>query len=146
MKTTETNLISFALLLNRLALGVLFMLAGVRKLLPTAEASTLDKMHGFAAYVASSAPLPESLGKAYGYALPWGEIIVGVLLILGLLSRLSAFCIALMLVSFIVAMGTDWWPDSGPAFTKNFILLTLALLLTVTGSGKIAVRPDGPLK
>lgn len=146
MKPPQTNLISLALLLNRVSLGVLFVLAGVRKLLPTDEASILDKMHGFASFVASQAPMPEALGKAYGYALPWTELLVGTTLLVGLLTRISAVLIGLMTLSFIIAMGADWWPDSGPAFSKNFILLTLCILIAATGSGKFAIKPDGPLK
>ena len=146
MKTNQSNLISFALLLNRLSLGVLFMLAGVRKLLPAGEANMLDKMSSFASFVASQAPMPEFLGKAYGYALPWAEIIVGAMLVVGLFARSAALLIGLMLLSFIIAMGAEWWPESGPAFSKNFILLTLCLLIVATGSGKLALKPDGPLK
>lgn len=65
---------------------------------------------------------------------------------IGLFSRISAVLIGLMLLSFIIAMGPDWWPESGPAFSKNFILLTLCLLIATTGSGKFAFRADGPLK
>ncbi|MGB0767643.1 MAG: DoxX family protein [Phycisphaeraceae bacterium] len=146
MKSSETNLISVALLLNRLTLGVLFALAGVRKLLPTDEATIVDKMNGFASYVASQAPLPEALGKAYGYALPWAEILVGATLIVGFFTRLSAVLIGLMLLSFIIAMGVEWWPAQGPAFSKNVILLTLCVLIAAAGSGKFALKPDGPLK
>lgn len=146
MKTNQSNLISFALLLNRFSLGLLFVLAGVRKLMPTGEANMLDKMNGFASFVASQAPLPEFLGKAYGYALPWAELFVGAALIIGLYARVSASLIGLMLLSFIIAMGPDWWPESGPAFSKNFILLTLCILIVATGSGKFAFKPDGPLK
>lgn len=146
MKPSENNLISAALLLNRISLGVLFVLAGVRKLIPAGDASMIDKMNGFASYVASQAPLPEALGKAYGYALPWAELIVGITLVIGLFTRVSATLIGLMLVSFIIAMGPDWWPESGPAFSKNFILLTLCILLAAAGSGKFALKPSGPIK
>ncbi|MFK7788526.1 MAG: DoxX family protein [Phycisphaeraceae bacterium] len=146
MKPSETNLISAALLLNRVTLGVLFVFAGVRKLMPAGEASILDKMNGFASFVASQAPMPEFLGKAYGYALPWAELVVGVLLVIGVLTRTSAILIGLMLLSFIIAMGPDWWPESGPAFSKNFILLTLCILIAAAGSGKFAVKPAGPIK
>lgn len=74
MQSKHSNLIGFALLLNRASLGVLFVLAGVRKLLPTDEASIIEKMHGFAAFSASKAPIPEALGKAYGYALPYAAL------------------------------------------------------------------------
>ena len=146
MSKTEKLSIHVTLLLNRLALGVLFALAGVRKLLPSGEAGIWDKMKGFAAYTADKAPLPEIMGKIYGYALPWAEILAGVLLVLGLVSRAWSVVIALMLVSFLIAMGVEWWPSSGPAYSKNIILLTLALLLAVLGSGKFAIKPDGPMK
>ena len=144
MKSTDAKLISFVILLNRITLGLLFVLAGVRKLLPID--SLMDNWSGFASFTASKAPLPEALGKFYGYALPPVEILAGVALLVGFMSRLSAVLIALMLVSFVIAMGPEWWPESGPAFSKNFILLTLALLIAATGSGKLAVKPDGPLK
>lgn len=146
MKKSETNLLSFVLLLNRIALGLLFLLAGIRKLLPTSEASMLEKMNGFASFVASQAPMPEALGKAYGYALPWAEILTGAMLMVGLFTRISATLIALMTLSFIIAMGAEWWPAQGPAYSKNFILLTLATLLAAVGSGKLALKPDGPIK
>lgn len=146
MKKSETNLLSFVLLLNRIALGLLFLLAGIRKLLPTAEAGMLEKMNGFASFVASQAPMPEALGKAYGYALPWAEILTGAMLMVGLFTRISATLIALMTLSFIIAMGAEWWPAQGPAYSKNFILLTLATLLAAVGSGKLALKPDGPIK
>ena len=146
MKQAEANLISFALLLNRLSLGLLFVLAGVRKLLPKGEGGVMDSWNGFASFVASKAPMPEFLGKSYGYLLPPFEILAGALLILGLLTRLSATVIALMTLSFIIAMGAEWWPEQGPAYSKNFILLTLALLIAAAGSGKLAARPDGPFK
>lgn len=146
MKSADHNLINVALLLNRLTLGVLFLLAGVRKVLPTDEATLMQKWEGFAAFTASKAPLPEFLGKAYGYALPPVELLAGLFLAVGLYTRISATLIALMLLSFMIAMGVEWWPDSGPAFSKNAILFTLAVLLAVTGSGKIAAKADGPLK
>lgn len=146
MKDTKASTVSLMLLLNRISLGVLFILAGVRKLLPTAEANIVDKMNGFASFTANQAPLPEFLGKAYGYALPWAEIVCGAMLLIGYFSRIGAALIGLMLLSFIIAMGPDWWPESGPAYSKNFILLTLCCLLAVAGSGKFALKPDGLIK
>ena len=59
-------------------------------------------------------------------------------LVIGFFSRISALLIGLMLVSFLIAMGPEWWPESGPAYSKNFILLTLCALLVVSGSGRFA--------
>jgi len=169
MRTKESNTIQIALLLNRIGLGLLFAFAGIRKVLPFEKvdnwssiksfaglrqiASTLfkpadigQKLNDFAAFSASKAPLPELLGKAYGYALPWTELVFGVLLFIGVYTRVSATVIALLLLSFLIAMGPEWWPDQGPAFSKNFILLSLALLFAAAGSGRFAFKPDGQLK
>ncbi len=140
MKTTA--LVDLTLLLNRLTLGLLFLLGGIRKGLPTDGKSVLEQLKGFAAYVASQSPpfMPEALGKLYGYALPPVELIVGLLLMLGLLTRINAVLTALMLLSFMIAMGIAWWPGpDAPAFDKNVILFTLALLLFATGPGKYSL-------
>jgi uncharacterized membrane protein YphA (DoxX/SURF4 family) len=144
MRTSQ--LIDIALLLNRISLGLLFLLAGVRKLIPTVEAGLWEKWNGFAGYVASQAPLHEALGKAYGFALPPVEILAGLLLIIGLFSRVSAVVIALMLLSFIIAMGIAWWPVEGAAYDKNVIYFTLALLLAAAGAGKYSIDARRPAR
>ena len=129
-----------ALLLNRLSLGLLFFFAGVRKLIPAQEDQTMfQKLAEFAGFVASQAPLPDMLGRAYGYALPFVELAAGGLLVIGVASRASAGVIALMLLSFMIAMGLDLWPAQGPAFSKELVLFTLAVMLTVTGPGRMSL-------
>lgn len=133
-------LFDLLLLINRVALGLLFVLAGVRKLIPASEGTNIVAQLGaFATNVAKQAPLPEILGRLYGYALPFVEMIAGALLVLGLFSRSASGLITLMLLSFMIAMGLNWWPPAGSPFEKNLILFTLAALLTVTGSGRIGV-------
>lgn len=132
-------LLNVSLLLCRLSLGGMFLLAGLRKMLPAEGKSVGEMLTGFAKFSASKAPLPENLGLAYGYALPWAELFFGALLVLGLFSRFSALMIALMLLSFMIALGIDWWPAKGGAFDKNVILFSLALLLVATGPGGLAL-------
>ena len=104
---------------------------------PKEEGQTIgQKLSGFADYVASQAPLPQVLGQAYGYALPFAEVAAGFLLIVGFLARPAAGVISLMLLSFLFALG--FGAEQGP-FSKEVILLTLALLLMVTGPGGISV-------
>lgn len=129
-----------AILLNRFLLGLLFLLAGVRKLIPTQEdQSVFEKLSDFAGYVASQAPLPEILGQAYGYTLPLVEVLAGGMLIIGIFGRVAAGLITLMLLSFIIAMGLNLWPSQGAPFSKDLILLMLAILLTVCGSGRLSL-------
>lgn len=137
--------VNTALLLNRLALGLMFVLAGIRKLLPGENQSMLDAMNATAEMIAGMAPLPRAVGLAYGYALPWVEITAGLLLMVGVYSRTAAIIIGLMLLSFMIEFGVNWWPAKGPAFDKNLILFTLAILLAATGPGlyRLARRKAG---
>jgi len=135
MKMTD-----IAVLLNRLALGLMFVFAGIRKLVPDAENTLLDKASNFAGFVASQAPLPEALGRLYGYALPPIEVFAGVLLVIGYKTKPVTAVIALMLLSFLIAASSGgWWPAKGPAFPPNVILLTLAIWLMVHGGGKLSL-------
>lgn len=137
---TGTKLLGLLILLNRLALGSIFLLAGVRKLFPAASIRDVGmNLYKFASHVAGEAPLPGFLGQAYGTALPVVEIVAGLLLVLGLWSRPAASLIALMLFSFMIALGIEWWPAKGPAFDKNVILFTLSLLLVALGPGRYAL-------
>lgn len=138
-KSFSSGLFSLVLLLNRISIGLLFFFAGVRKIIPDAGQSVGAKLQGFASFVASKAPLPEVLGTAYGYALPFVEATAGLLLVVGLFSRIASGATSLMLLSFMIAFGIDWWPSEGSAYDKNVILFTLALLLTATGAGSFSL-------
>lgn len=52
--------------------------------------------------------LPEGVVPAVGYGLPFLEMVVGVLLLLGLGVRLNAVLSALMLVAFIAGIASAW--------------------------------------
>lgn len=139
MKKSD-QFIDIALLLNRLTLGALFVFAGFRKLFPGDGTGLFAAMRDFAGYVSTNAPLPTALGQAYGYALPWGEIVFGLMLVVGFYTRTAAIVIGLMLLSFIIEFGIEWWPESGPAFDKNLICITLTLLLAAAGGGRFALE------
>lgn len=135
--------LNVALLLCRLSLGFLFFFAGLRKMMPFDSIGS--NLSGFVNNaVVPNAPLPEILAKAYGYALPFVELIAGIFLILGLFTRTSATLIGLMLLSFIIAFGIKWWPEQGPAYDSNVVFLTLALLLAVVGAGAWGI--DGMIR
>ncbi len=125
------------LFVNRLLLGVYFVMAGVNKLIPSEDHGVLDKMRSFAEMVAGKAPLPHVLGLGYGYAIPYLEILCGAALVVGLFGRQAAWIIAVMLVSFILGR-TGVMADVG-SFHPNVIFLSLALLLAVAGPGRISM-------
>lgn len=141
-------LIDLSLLLLRVALGLYFLIAGVGKV--KGELS-----EGLGTFYNSSFKglqpdwLPNWLAMPYGYTLPWLEVLFGGLLILGILGRLTALVIFLMLASFIIALamanGIDAQDDKAHTpFSPNYVLAGAALVLFTSGMGLISF--DGLFK
>jgi uncharacterized membrane protein YphA (DoxX/SURF4 family) len=51
--------------------------------------------------------LPEFLARIYGLLLPWGELALAGLLLIGLLTKSAAFLLALLLISFAIAVSVN---------------------------------------
>ncbi|MGN6598539.1 MAG: DoxX family protein [Actinomycetes bacterium] len=86
-------------LVARLVLGGTFLAAGLLKVgNPAASARA----------VTAYQILPYDLGRVIGYALPWLEIAMAVLLIVGLLTRLSAGVLGVLLVAFLIGIASVW--------------------------------------
>lgn len=86
-------------LLARLVLGGVFLVAGALKVTtPEAMAKATQ------AYQV----LPHDLAAYVGYALPTIEIILGLLLLLGLFTRVAAVLTSLLLVAFVVGIAQAW--------------------------------------
>lgn len=122
---------SFGLLLARIPMGAFFLIAGYHKML----GGVGNFAHAMISYVPAS--VPQGLGSTYLHAVPFLEIAVGVLLILGLLGRLAALIGALMVISFTVGL-TGIHEGSLP-FHPNMIYLGLLLGILFAGPGKISV-------
>jgi thiosulfate dehydrogenase [quinone] large subunit len=122
--------LSIGLFLARVPLGIYFLMAGAAKI--------KGGVGNFVANASKTTPafLPEALGKAYLYALPFAECLVGVLVTIGLFTRIAAGTKALMLISFLIAVGLK---DDPKPFHSNIMLLGFALLLTLEGGGSISV-------
>lgn len=74
--------------------------------------------------------------RAIDRIIPWFDLIVGGLLILGLLTRVASLAAAGFLFSVVLS---QWPPTTGPMSTYYHLNLTLALLvLAATGAGRIA--------
>lgn len=86
-------------LLARVVLGSVWVVAGLLKL-PDPAAS----VRAVRAYQL----LPESVVPLVGYALPVLEVTVGILLLAGLLTRVSAALSALLFVAFIIGISAAW--------------------------------------
>lgn len=86
-------------LIARLVLGGVFLVAGALKVTtPEAMAKATQ------AYQV----LPHELAAYVGYALPTVEIVLGVLLVLGLFTRVGAVVTSLLLLAFIVGIAQAW--------------------------------------
>jgi len=128
-------LFSLVILLNRLTLGLFFMLAGFNKV-----------RDGVAQFVAgpfkSLTPpwLSPGLATALGHSLPYIEIVAGLMLMLGLFTRIASGAIVLLLTSFTIALAGvgAFYSGAGP-FHTNLILITLAMLFMVAGPGLYSV-------
>ena len=132
------------LLLTRATLGLYLTLAGWRKV--TTE---LDKGIGYfykEAYL-KNAPdwLPDWFNLFYGYALPWLELLVGGMVVLGLFTRFFAAGGFLMLTSFTIALALKFdnitaQPDGpGGPFNANYIQAAAYFLLIFTGAGALSL-------
>jgi uncharacterized membrane protein YphA (DoxX/SURF4 family) len=119
------------LLLARVPLGVLFFLAGLMKIQQMGVNEFAEKSKGLL-----PPWLPQPLGMAYLHALPFVELTIGIMAILGLGGRIAGLLMSLILISILVATGVK--ADKGPLNT-NFIVLGVALMLFFTGPGGISI-------
>jgi uncharacterized membrane protein YphA (DoxX/SURF4 family) len=121
------------LLLLRLPIGVLFVFAGHMKIFKIGVrdfvASSMGHVPGY---------LPPAVGKAYLYAVPFAELLVGICLLLGVLTRMIGLITALMLLSFMMAV-TGWKDPQGGPFNLSVAYFCVALALMFLGAGRISV-------
>ena len=123
----------------RIVVGVVFIISGAGKL---PEGAT------FVDRVEEANILPHALAWVYGAALPYVEIVIGALLILGLLSRFAAGIGGLAALSFIIGNSTRLYRglygecgcfgniawlqfSTRDALIIDFVLLILALQILI---------------
>lgn len=86
-------------LLFRLTLGIVLLLAGYLKAIHPQKSAMAVRAYEL---------LPVSIANFFGYILPWFEIGVGALLILGVTVRISAILGGFTMLIFIVAISQAW--------------------------------------
>jgi len=119
------------ILVNRLSIGAFLFLAGSEKIRSGPEAFYVNQ-------VSQLAPewLPEALGRATAYTVPYLELVLSLLILAGLACRISTGIMVLVTAGTIVALAGNnllLFPTPGTPFDMSIILLTLLILLTITG-------------
>ena len=99
MKIFHSKYQSIITLIGRLILGGVLIAAGGLKAFEPSEA---------AGAVAAYKILPINLAHIVGYAMPWLEIAIGVLLIIGLSARFAAVAATLVMLVFVGAIISVW--------------------------------------
>ncbi len=124
----------WAILLVRLVVGASMTFHGYQKLIPPGG---LHRDHPLAG-VAYFAHFVVSLGLPLwlGYVSVLAEFLGGLFLLLGFLTRLSAFFIA---INMLVALFTVNMHKGYTSSEFTLALIVMALLLITTGSGKLAL-------
>ncbi len=99
MKHINDRFQPYVTLIGRLLLGgVLLVAGGLKVTKPT------DSANAVAAYKL----LPINVAHLFGYALPWFEVALGILLVAGILLRPAAIAGGLIMLVFIAAIASAW--------------------------------------
>jgi len=99
MKLTRENFLPWLGLAARLALGGVLVVAGAIKIPYPYKAAAAMRAYEL---------LPNSFASFFGYILPWFEVGLGLLLILGVATRISGLIGALLMLLFIGAISSAW--------------------------------------
>ena len=149
--STRETVLSWLVLLGRLALGGVWIVAGALKV------TDLDaSVRAVRAYRL----LPDLVAQIVGAALPMVEIVVGLLLVVGLAVRLMGLISAVLMAAFIVGISSAWArglqidcgcfgsggllaagekPTYGLELTRDVALFLVALLVAWRPSGRFAI-------
>lgn len=128
---------SLGMLFARLPLGLTLAHTGFRKFHEEGvENFVTDNLGKVPAY------MPHWFGSAFLHAVPYAEVALGALLVLGLLSRVSGLLATLLLVSFALSVGnmagfvdvTARMPLANPVVYACF-----ALIVLFAGPGKLSL-------
>ena len=116
----------------RAVFGVILITHGLPKLLRTSHGSMADPMAGSINLIENVLHLPAAPALAMCVALLEG--IGGLLLTLGLGTRLIAALVAVQMLAICYALGPTWpWIDRGIEYP--FLMLFLAVFMTFRGGG-----------
>jgi putative oxidoreductase len=136
-QSRTTTAADYGLLIVRLALGVIFFAHGAQKVFGWFGGPGLANTVGFFHGMGIPAPL--------AYLASFTELLGGIAVLLGLLSRLAALGLAVnMLVAiFHVHLSNGFFAEH-KGFEFPLALLAMSLLLVLTGPGRLAIADMEP--
>ena len=112
--------LAYALL--RMTVGLMFFVFGVSKFLRGLDTVALGMQSRMA-----EAPMPEFLVGAFARVLPFGEVAIGLLLMVGLFTRGALVAAALLMMALTVGVVLEPSPATVAA-NVNYALIIVALL------------------
>jgi thiosulfate dehydrogenase [quinone] large subunit len=126
-----------ALVLLRIYVGVIFLLAAWPKvredftpgLTGFLQQVALENGHPFYREFVQRVVLPNA--TVFAALVTWGELLVGITLVLGLVTRFSAALALVLTVNYMFAKGAWFWSSSSN--DAAFALISVALLIGAAG-------------
>jgi putative oxidoreductase len=133
-KTMSQNLL--VPLILRLGLAVLFLYSGYIKIVGPSSKTVSDTQWG-ANWLPNEPEIVRPLAPPIQVAVAWSELLGGLLLALGLLTRVAALGIALIMA------GTIYWYTGAQGlkggYDYNLAVIVMCLALIISGGGTLAV-------
>ncbi len=130
----EAKKLSWAIFILRLCLGVIFVAHGLQKVFGLFGGPGIE---GFSKMITGIGANPALF---WAWAVAIVELLGGIFLILGVLPRLSAAAIGVvMIVAIITIHGAKGFFMSGGGFEYQLLILAACLSLALTGAGKFSL-------
>lgn len=120
---TNNSLASLAILMLRCTVGIIFFIGATGK--------AFQWFNGFGMETTIHYFSMVGISRFWTYVSTYTEIIGGLLLIIGLLTRLAAFALTInMIVAFIVTLPNGFVAQNGASTPFTFLVIVFAILLT----------------
>jgi putative oxidoreductase len=120
---TNKTLISFAILLLRFTVGIIFFMGATGKAFQWFNGFGMETTIHYFSLI--------GISRFWTYVSTYTEIIGGLLLIIGFLTRLAAFALTInMIVAFIVTLPNGFIAQNGASTPFTFLVCVFVILLT----------------
>jgi uncharacterized membrane protein YphA (DoxX/SURF4 family) len=127
-KTNTGRLIDIGILILRIGIAFGFIWAGIGK---------VSDPVGFGQMLQSMAGIDPMMATSMAMLIGTAELVSGILILVGLVTRLAALFQIIILIGAMMMFGFDF--TQGPAIWKDPSMLGLAIMLVLSGSGKIGI-------